>query len=231
MLQYSQLSENTKVHIKATDIPLRLKLTTKKQSYIRALALILLAPLLASLTMAVTLDGMEQTFYQFVAGFLILLDLVLWLLTHTLVLDKESDTRYFELSFMGKHLSKTDPFPLSTTELLLRRFSKDHQQFELKIDQLSYPIGNFTETLRATLFVANHFDLQATEQISHFPQTCKLDEAQLAASMLIKHPCAANDPIQEYPPLWQPINFARLLLPLPYLLMIGIGIKLFGGAL
>ncbi|GIU31692.1 hypothetical protein TUM4637_23780 [Shewanella hafniensis] len=186
-MQYSQLSKKAQRFINPDGLPEQLRLATKSHYVRRGLALLGLLPLSAPLIMAITLDGGEQTFYQFVVALLLPVVLILWAFKQHLVLDNPSQQRFVQSQFLGYHFKKAYLAPLKSTELLLRHDSYNRNQYELKLHNLVYPIGSLTDTTQAMMFFAQTFNLSAKEQITQFPNIRELDilssNEQLIASL------------------------------------------------
>lgn len=174
-MQYSQLSKKAQRFINPDGLPEQLRLATKSHYVRRGLALLALLPLSASLIMAITLDGGEQTFYQFVVALLLPVVIILWAFKQHLVLDNPSQQRFVQSQFLGYHFKKAYLAPLKSTELLLRHDSYNRNQYELKLHNLVYPIGSLTDTTQAMMFFAQTFNLPAKEQITQFPNIRELD--------------------------------------------------------
>ncbi|PMG48056.1 hypothetical protein [Shewanella sp. 10N.286.52.B9] len=236
-MKYSELSRKAQWHISSNGLPLTLKLAAKNHYLIRGMSIILLVPLCAAIVMAMTLENGEQTYYIFVVLILSVLDFILWSLRQSLVLNMATQTRYIELSFLGHSLTKTEQASIHNTELLLRRSSSDHKQFEMKVHRSSYPVGTLTETIQAVMFISNTFKLAATEQVSHFPQILPLEDSHLSKppqEIQVSNPLNDANVATEgicITPLWQPIILAKFLLPLPFFLILGLLIKLIAGGL
>ena len=168
-MQYSQLPKQAQRFIRPEGLPEQLRLATKNHYVCRGLAILGLLPLLSSLLMAVTLDGAQQTVYQFVVVLLLPVLLILGTLKHHLVLDNPSKQRFVQLQIFGYHCQKAYQAPLPSTELLLRHSSYDRSQYELKLDNIVYPIVSLVDATQVTMFFASTFNIPAKEQVSNFP--------------------------------------------------------------
>jgi hypothetical protein len=191
-VQYSQLSKKAHRLIKPAGLPMQLRLATKNHYICRGFAILGLLPLSASVLMAITLDGGEQTFYQFVVALLLPLVLVLGLIKHHLVLDNPSKQRFVQLQFMGYHFKKAYQAPLQSTELLLRHDSHDRSQYELKLHNIIYPIGSLADTTQVVFFFAKTFTIPAKEQVTDFPNIHDLEVSPLADSSVVSHYSGPN---------------------------------------
>jgi hypothetical protein len=229
-MDYSQLSDNARVHLKGNELPTRLKFYTRKHYLIRAWTYILILPIAASLVMALYLDGKEQLFYQLSVLVLVASITGLYTLKHQLVFDRTSNTRYTELTLLRYSIKRSQPAPLNNTQLLIRRASHRASIYELKIDEYSYPIGSLTETLQALIFISHTFQLEPREQISQYPdiRPIQSDPLNFVDRATAETTHSARQPL-DITPLWRPINFVMLFAPLPPLLIIGFTIKFFVG--
>ena len=226
-MQYSDLSKKAQRVIKPDGLPEQIRLGTKKHYYLRAVVLIIMFPLSASLVMAINLDGVQQTFYQVVVVLCILLATLSLSLSHKLILDISSYTRYLELKIWHFSLHKTTSEPLNNTALLLRRSSADHKQFEMKVHQHTYAIGCLTEATEAVRFISFATKIQATEQVSHFPEIRILERAPVKMAMVDDNNIAGTY-AADVSSIWRPMTFAKFLLPWPFLLLLGFVIRLIG---
>lgn len=253
-MHYSQLPKKAHRFIKPVGLPDQLRLPTKRHYVCRGFALLGLLPLSASLLMAITLDGGEQTFYQFVVALLLPTLFILGTLKHHLVLDNPSQQRFVQLQFWGYHFKKIYQAPLKSTALLLRHDSHDRSLYELKLHDLIYPIGSLTDTTQVVTFFAHTFNIPAQEQISDFPNIHPLDIYAQAVSPVTsanKDAPATHKDVQQnldalnatnkinqsplpsifIEPLWKPKLLIRFFYPLPFLIAFGVVMKFFGGLL
>ncbi|QFU24347.1 hypothetical protein FM038_020810 [Shewanella eurypsychrophilus] len=232
-MQYSQLPKKAHRFIKPIGLPDQLRLSTKRHYVCRGLAVLGLLPLSASLLMAITLDGGEQSFYQVLVALLLPILFILGTLKHHLVLDNPSGQRFKQLQFMGFHFKKASQAPLQSTELLLRHDSHDRSQYELKIDTLVYSIGNLADTKQVVMFIAHTFKIPAKEQISDFPNIHDLTSLPPANATDDKNSHATDEifPPIIIPPLWSPKVVLRFFYPLPFLMAFGVAIKFIGDLL
>jgi hypothetical protein len=173
-MEYSQLPKQAQRFIKPAGLPDKVRLPTKYHYIFRGFAILGLLPLSASVLMALTLSGAEQTFYQVVTCLLCPPLLLLVFLKHHLILDNQTQQRFVQLTILGYHGKKSHLAPLQSTELLLRHNSHNRSQFELKLHDIVYPIGDLADTKLLAMFFANLFKLTAKEQISDFPHIHQL---------------------------------------------------------
>ncbi|QSX40153.1 hypothetical protein [Shewanella cyperi] len=197
-MQYSQLSKKAHRFINPRGLPEQLRLATKSHYVFRGFALLGLLPLSASLVMAITLDGGEQTFYQFVSALLLPAVLILGSLRQYLVLDNPSRQRFVQSQLLGYHFKKTYQAQLQSTELLLRHDSYDRNQYELKLHDIVYPIGSLADTTQVMMFFAQTFNLTAKEQVTDFPNIRELNTLSSTEPLIASlPPNGQNKPVAQ----------------------------------
>jgi hypothetical protein len=255
-VQYSQLSKQARRFINPVGLPEQLRFATKTHYFIKAFAFLGLLPLCASIVMALTLEGGEQTFYQVVVALLLPAVVICWLLKHYLVLDNASQQRFVQLQCLAYHFKREQAAPLAATELLLRHSSYDRRQYMMKLHDVTYATGNLDETSALVLFIAKKFNLKATEQVTDFPNIHALAahsavEPQLSSALQLAPAVnlsdsgkasvensgkdnlkvsdqhkASSPPIEQ---LWHGKIAIRFLYPLPVILLCGLVMKFIGG--
>ncbi|WP_144211074.1 hypothetical protein [Shewanella donghaensis] len=255
-MQYSQLPKMARRFIQSDGLPKHLRFSTKLHYICRGFAVLGLLPLSASLVMAVTLDGAEQTFYQIVAGLLLVTVILLGSLKHHFVLDNSNKHCFFQLQLFGVFFKKKAITTFQSTQLQYRHNRHDRSQFELKIGRDSYNTGSLTDTMNTALFIAQRFDIQVNEQVSDYPNIHPVHIETLASSstesitpanlsiqdaQLISTPpnyaTASNSNVSSQAavdfiePLWRPKKLVRIIYPLPFLMLFAVVMKLIGGYL
>lgn len=180
-MQYSELSSQSKRFIKPIGLPEQLRFGTKAYYIARAFALLALLPLSASIVMAITLDGMEQTVYQFAVVILLSLDILLWGYNQRLIFDKPSQQRYVQSSFLGYRFSKIYCASLASTTLLLRPDSYNRNNYQLKLHDLVFVFTSLADAKQALMFLAQH-GVPAKEQVSDFPHIREIDIQPIVSS-------------------------------------------------
>jgi hypothetical protein len=255
-VQYSQLSKQARRFINPVGLPEQLRFATKTHYFFKAFAFLGLLPLCASIVMAFTLEGGEQTFYQFVVAVLLPAVVICWLLKHYLVLDNASQQRFVQLQMLAYHFKKQQAAPLAATELLLRHSSHDRRQYMMKLHDMTYYTGNLDETTALVLFIAQQFTLKATEQVTDFPNIHALtvnlavepelnsasqsaagvnltNHGKVRAENCVKDSAKdcdkSNSPSPPIEQLWHGKKAIRLFYPLPVILLFGLVMKFIGG--
>ncbi|MCL1066069.1 hypothetical protein L2735_04510 [Shewanella olleyana] len=255
-MQYSQLPKIARRFIQSDGLPDQLRFSTKQHYICRGFAVLGLLPLSASLVMAVTLDGVEQTFYQIVVGLLLVIVILLGSLKHHFVLDNSNKHCFCQLQLLGVFFKKKTITSLKSTQLLYRHNRHDRSLFELKIGRDSYNTGSLTDTMNTALFIAQRFDIQVNEQVSDYPNIHPIDISSLASSStesitsanvntqdaqidLVSQKLATAENIKVsnqvsvdfIEPLFCPKKLVKILYPLPFLMLFAVMMKFVGGYL